>query len=335
MKPPLIVILGPTASGKSELAIKLAKFFNGEIISADSRQVYKEMNIATNKYQISKIKNQNDALAAGKQKIKSKKPIIIKQIPHYLIDIVKPNQIFTAAQFKQKAINIIKKIQKRGKIPFLVGGTGLYISAIADNLEIPQIPPDEKLRQKLEKEIEKYGVKKAYQKLLKLDPRAKNFVQEKNSRRIIRALEICLITGKKFSELRKRGKSLFNVLQIGIKISRKTLYKKINERVEKMIKDGLVDEVKNLAKKYPFALPSMSGIGYKQIGRYLKKEISLDEAIELIKRDTRRYVGKQMSWFKKHPSPEQIQQRECKKIKWIKKYSEAQKTIANFLSKVQ
>jgi len=310
-QPPLIVILGPTASGKSELAIKLAKFFNGEIISADSRQVYKEMNIATNKIQDT------------------------KQIPHYLIDAVKPNQIFTAANFKQKAINIIKKIQKRGKIPFLVGGTGLYISAVADNLEIPQIPPDEKLRKKLEKDIEKYGVKKAYQKLLKLDPQAKNFVQEKNSRRIIRALEICLITGKKFSELRKRGKSLFNVLQIGIKIPRKTLYKKINQRVEKMIKDGLVDEVKNLAKKYPFALPSMSGIGYKQIGKYLKKEISLDDAIELIKRDTRRYVGKQMSWFKKHPSPEQIQQRECKKIKWIKKYPEARNIIKDFLSKAQ
>lgn len=308
-QPPLIVILGPTASGKSELAIKLAKFFNGEIISADSRQIYKDMIIATNKIQDT------------------------KQIPHYLIGVVKPNQIFTAAQFKQKAIKIIKDIQKRGKIPFLVGGTGLYISAVVDNLEIPQIPPDEKLRQKLEKEIERYGVEKAYQKLIKLDPQAKNFVQEKNSRRIIRALEICLATGKKFSELRTRGKSLFNVLQIGIKIPKKTLYKKINERVEKMIKDGLVEEVKNLAKKYPFTLPSMSGIGYKQIGKYLKKEISLDEAVGLIKRDTRRYVSKQMSWFKKHPSPEQIQQRESKKIKWVKKYSEAQKIVKDFLSK--
>lgn len=298
MSRPLVVILGPTASGKSEMAIKLAKFFNGEIISADSRQIYKEMDIGTNK------------------------TLNFLGISYYMIDILKPNQVFTAAQFKQKAIKIIKDIQKREKIPFLVGGTGLYISTIIDNLKIPHAAPNKKLRIKIEKEIKKYGLKKIYQKLLKLDPEAKKFVEPKNPRRIIRALEVCLTTGKPFSELRKRGEPLFDVLQIGIKIPGRNLHKKINQRVDKMVKRGLVEEVKNLAKKYSFKLPSMSGIGYKQIGMYIKKEVKLNQAIELIKRDTRRYSRRQMGWFKRD-----------KNIKWIKKYTKAKKLIKFFLSR--
>ncbi len=311
IKLPLIVILGPTASGKSEMAIKLAKIFSAEngpasgwngveIISADSRQIYKEMNIGTNK------------------------TVNFHGIPHYMIDIVKPNQNFTAAQFKQKAIKIIKNIQKKDKIPFLVGGTGLYISAIVDNLKIPQVSPNKKLRKKIEKEIKKYGVKKVYQKLIKLDPQAKNFIEPKNPRRIIRALEVCLTTKKPFSQLREKGEPLFNVLQIGVKAPRKSLYKKINQRVDKMIKKGLVKEVEILAKKYSWKMPSMSGIGYKQLGMYLRKEIDREQAIELIKRDTRRYARRQISWFKRD-----------KKIKWIKHYPKAKKIIRNFLLKAR
>lgn len=294
----LIVILGPTASGKSEMAIKLAKIFNGEIISADSRQVYKKMDIGTNK-----TTNFNG-------------------IPHYMINIVKPDQIFTAGEYKKRAIKIIKNIQKRNKVPFLVGGTGLYISSIVDNFNIPEVNPNKKLRKKIESEIKKYGLKKVYQKLIKLDPEAKKFIEPENPRRIIRALEVCLITGKPFSELRKKGEPIFNTLQIGIKVPKQILYKKINQRVDEMMECGLTEEVKNLAKKYSFKLPSMSGIGYKQIGMYLKKEIDLLGSIKLIKRDTRRYTRKQISWFGRD-----------KTIKWIKKNSEAKKIIKSFLLK--
>lgn len=284
---PLVVILGPTASGKTDIAIKLAKKFRGEIICADSRTIYKGMDIGT-------------AKPCGRQITKNKWRItIVKNIPHYMIDIVRPDQIFTVAQFKNQAIEIIKNIHEHGKIPFLVGGTGLYISAIVDNLRIPHVPPNKKLREKLIKQSKKYGTIYLYKKLLKLDPESKNFVRKENLRRIIRALEVCLKTKKPFSQLRQKGKPLFNVLQIGIKIPRQKLYQRINQRVDKMIRMGLAKEVKKLAKKYSFNLPSMTGIGYRQIGLYLQNKISLEQAVELIKRDTRRYAKRQMTWFKR------------------------------------
>ena len=291
----LIVILGPTATGKTELAIKLARFFNGEIVSADSRQIYKGMDIGTNK-------------------------VFYKDFPQYLIDVVRPDQEFTVANFKRRAIKIIKDIQKRGKVPFLVGGTGLYIKAIVDNLQIPKVKPDKNLRKKIEKEIKRRGLDFVWKKLLKLDPGAEEFVQKDNPRRVIRALEVCLKTKKRFSELRKIGKPLFDILQIGLKISRQSLYRRINQRVEKMIKDGLVNEVKNLLRKYSPTLPAMSGIGYKEIINFLQGKIAFKEAIEEIKKNTRRFARRQITWFKKD-----------KRIHWVKNYQEAKKLVSNFL----
>ncbi|PKL72680.1 tRNA (adenosine(37)-N6)-dimethylallyltransferase MiaA [Candidatus Kuenenbacteria bacterium HGW-Kuenenbacteria-1] len=317
-KPQLIVILGPTASGKSELALKLAKKFNGEIVSADSRQIYKKMNIGTNK-----IKNKKLSLNEVKElKVKSlnNKVQIINNIPHYMIDIINPNKEFSLAKYKKMTIKIIKNIQKQGKIPFLVGGTGLYISSIINNFQIPKVPPNTKLREKIENEIKKYGIEKVYQKLLKLDPETEKFVQKNNARRIIRALEVCLSKGKLFSQQRQKNKPLFRVLQLGIKTNRKKLLEKINQRVDQMIKDGLIKEVTELAKKYNWNLQSMSGIGYKQMGMYLRNEINLDETIELIKRDTRRYARRQMTWFKKDD-----------RINWISNQKQSEKLIANFL----
>jgi len=311
---PLIVILGPTASGKTELALKLAKKFNGEIISADSRQIYKEMFIGTaSPYK--KLKNNNCLF--NKQK-----PILINKIPHHLLHIVSPKKEFSLAKYKKIAIKIIKDIQKRGKLPFLVGGTGLYISSIVDNFKIPNAPPNKKLREKIENEIKKYGLKKIYQKLLKIDPVAEKIVQKDNPRRIIRALEVCLSTGKLFSQQRQKNKPLFEVLQLGIKTSREELCEKINQRVNQMIKDGLIKEVIELSKKFNWNLISMSGIGYKQIGMYLRNEIDLNSAIELIKRDTRRYARRQMTWFKKD-----------KRIAWILNFQETKKIIKDFLKK--
>jgi len=284
----LIVILGPTASGKSDLAIKLAKKFNGEIISADSRQVYQEMDIGTAK----------------------------ASFPHYLIDIVKPNQEFTLAQYKKLAIKAIKDIQKRGRLPFLVGGTGLYIQAIVDNLQIPPVKPDKKLRAKLEKLTNQ----ELCQQLKKLDPLSATTIDRHNRRRLIRALEVCLITKKPFSEQRKKGQPLFNILQIGIKSNQKTLAQKINQRIEKMLKANLIEEVKRLIKKYGHKPYSMSGIGYQEIIPYLQGKTTLEQAKELIKIHTRQYARRQMSWFKRD-----------KRINWVKTESEAQKLITRFL----
>jgi len=290
----LITILGPTASGKSDLAVKLAKKFNGEIISADSRQIYKEMDIGTAKI--------------------TKKEML--GIPHYMIDIVKPNQKFTLAQFQKKTIKIIKDIQKRNKLPFLVGGTGLYIQSVVDNLKIPGTKPDEKLRNKLEKLTNQELINK----LEKLDPKALKIIDIKNKRRLIRALEICLLTKKPFSEQRKKNKSIFNTLQIGLKLDTKNLEQKIIRRIEKMIENGLIKENKKLLKKYGSKPYSMSGIGYKEIIPYINNEITLEQSKELIKIHTHQYAKRQVTWFKRD-----------KTIKWIKNYSEAEKLIQLFL----
>jgi len=289
----LVVILGPTASGKSDLAIKLAEKFNGEIISADSRQVYQEMDIGTAKIEIKKV-----------------------MIPHYLIDIIKPNQEFTLAQYKKLAVKIIKDIQKRGKLPFLVGGTGLYIQSVIDNLQIPKVKPDKKLRNKLEKLTNQ----ELCQQLKKLDPLSDATIDHRNKRRLIRALEVCLITKKPFSKQRKKDKPLFDVCQIGIKSNKKTLEKRINQRVGKMFEAGLIEEVKKLAQKYSPDLPSMSGIGYQEIIPYLQGEITLEQAKELIKQHSRQYARRQMSWFRRD-----------KRIIWVNNYQKAKKAIADFL----
>jgi len=292
----LIVILGPTASGKSDLAVKLAEKFKGEIVSADSRQIYKEMNIGT-----AKIKREE-----------------MLDIPHYMINIVKPNQEFTLAQFQKKATKIIKDIQKRNKFPFLVGGTGLYIQSIVDNLKIPETKPDKKLRKKLEKLTKEELIKE----LKKLDPEALEIIDVNNKRRLIRALEICLITKKPFSKQRERNKPIFDILQIGLKLNLNKLENKINKRTEKMMEEELIEENKKLLKKYNSKLPSMSGIGYQEIILYLNKKINLEEAKELIKIHTRQYAKRQITWFKRD-----------KRIKWINNYSQAKKLIKKFTKK--
>jgi tRNA dimethylallyltransferase len=311
---PIIAIVGPTASGKSELALYLAKKFNGEIICADSRTIYRKMNIGTAKpyLEISNLKSQISNLGPIYQ---------IKEVPHYMLDIVKPNETFTVAQFQEMAYQIIEDILKRGKIPFLVGGTGLYIDAVTKGLSIPRVPPNPELRARLEKMSNKI----LWNKLKKLDEKSALKIDPKNKRRIIRALEVCLLTGCPFSEQQKIKKSPYKVLTLGIKMPREKLYTRINERVNKMIEIGLVEEVRELLKKgYSLDLPSMSGLGYKQIGSWLVygRPKSLNEAVYQIKRDTRRFARRQISWFKRDKS-----------IKWIKNKKETEILIKNFLEK--
>jgi len=296
----LIVILGPTASGKSELAIKLAKKFKGEIVSADSRQVYKGMDIGT-----------------GKVTKKEREEIL-----HYLIDIKNPNKIYTVGQYKKEAIKAINKIIKKGKSPFLVGGTGLYLKAVIENLEIPRVKPDWKLRKSLELKIKTRGLKSLYDELIKIDPEAAYIVDSQNPRRIIRALEVAIKTKKPFSQQRKKGESLFDVLEIGLSLSEEKLKEKIEKRVNKMMKTGLVKEVQNLIKIYDKNLPTFDAIGYREIINYLNKKISLAEAIKKIKKNTWHFAKRQMTWFKKD-----------KRIIWAENQGEAEKLIKKFLEK--
>lgn len=298
----LLVILGPTASGKSALALSLVKKYGGEIISADSRQIYQKLDIGTNK----------------EKGVKKGKYYFVKGVKHFLISVIAPDKNFTLANFKNRALRAIKKIHKKGKLPILIGGTGLYIQAIVDNLSIPEVPPDKKLRLRLEK----LSNKKLIEKLRKLDPAALKKISLENKRRLIRALEVCLKTGKKFSELQKKGKPLFNILQIGISAPKEKLYKKIDARVDKMIQEGLFEETKKLYKKYGDA-PAFSGIGYGEIIQYLAGKITLEEAIRLIKRNTRRYSRRQMTWFKRD-----------NRINWIKTAVQAEKIINKWLDKL-
>ena len=290
-KPKLIVILGPTASGKSEMALSLAKKFKGEIISADSRQIYKEMDIGT-----AKLKNN-------------------QKVVHYLIDIKKPNQEFNVALFKKSAIKIIKDIQKRGKMPFLVGGTGLYIKAIVDNLNFPTAVPQLKLREKLEKK----SLKELFKAYKKLDPKGAKFIDKDNKRRLIRAIEVCKITGKPFWEQRKKEEPIFRVLQIGIKLPKKLLRNNIEKRVEKMFKDGLEKEARNLAKKYGL-IPPLQTIGYQEWKEFFEGKINKEEVKKLIIQHTNKFAKRQMTWFKRD-----------RRINWVKNLKEAEKLIKDFL----
>lgn len=306
----IIVIVGPTASGKTELGIKLAKKFDGEIINADSRQIYRGMDIGTGK---PRIRNKELGIR--------NKGVVVDGIKHHLMDIVDPDEEFTVALWKERAIKIIKDILKRKKLPIVVGGTGLYVRALIENLDIPKVPPDFALRAKLELGIRNNGLKSLYAELLKLDPDAEGVVDPHNPRRVIRALEVCFITGKPFTALKSKGKPLYNVLELGIASTKEELYKRIDKRVEEMFRSGLIEETKNLLKKYSETSPSMSGIGYKEVGEYLNGKIDLKTAIERTKFRTHAYAKRQLTWFKRD-----------KHINWLKEYKTALKLVKEFLS---
>jgi tRNA dimethylallyltransferase len=304
--PKLIVILGPTATGKTKLAVALARKFNGEIVSADSRQVYRGMDIGTGK-DLSEYKlTTND------------KQQTTKNIPYHLIDICNPNTEFNVVKYKKLALKEINEIVKRGKTPFLVGGTGLYISAIVDNLDFPAVAPSKKIRKKLEKLKKEAKIKL----LKKLDSAALEFVDINNPRRLDRALEVCL-AGYKFSELRKKKEPIFDCLQLGVTFPKKIIDKRIDTRVELMIKNGLIMETEKLIKKYGKKAAPLQTIGYKEIIDFLKNKPGQKigpETINLIKIHTHQFAKRQMTWFKRD-----------KKIKWIRNEKQATGLIKKFI----
>jgi tRNA dimethylallyltransferase len=277
----IIVILGPTASGKSELAVKIALQLGSrqaEIISADSRQIYKELNIGTGKITEKEMKG----------------------VPHHLLDVASPKRIFTVAQYQKLAKKALKDIIRRGKIPIICGGTGLYIDALIYDLKFPKVPPQKKLRVKLEM----LELPKLLELLKKLDPERYEVIDRKNKRRIIRAIEIAKVLGKA-PKIKKT--SPYDVLRIGVSVSKEKLEKRINQRVDKMIKIGLIEETKRLLKKYPANLPVFNTLGYKEIIEYLRGRTSLPEAISLIRKNTYQYAKRQMTWFRRYPG-----------VNWIK-----------------
>jgi len=274
----LLVILGPTAVGKTEVAVDLLSKIKAEIISADSRQIYKEMDIGT-------------AKPPGE---------IRNKFPHHLIDIIFPDEVFNAAEFGLKARAVIKKLQEQDKLPILVGGSGLYIKAAVDGLFVGP-GADGELRERLKERASREGSDALYRELKKVDPEAASHIHPNDQRRVIRALEVYELSGKRISSYQKERLSpLPNVVMIGLRKRRDSLYRSINERVDRMIEEGLVEEVKALlGKGYSKDLPSMQGLGYRQIIGYLNGEYSREEAVRLIKRDTRRFARRQLNWFKK------------------------------------
>ncbi|ACL69915.1 tRNA (adenosine(37)-N6)-dimethylallyltransferase MiaA [Halothermothrix orenii] len=277
----LIVILGPTAVGKTSLSLQLARDINGEIISADSMQIYKDMDIGT-------------AKASQKER---------NIIPHYMIDIIKPDQEFSVAEYQAMVDNLIPGIVYRNKVPILVGGTGLYIRAVIEGFLFPEMDKNIELRQKLQKEAQQYGNKYVYNKLKKIDPELAKKLHPNDLRRVIRGIEVYHQTGKTMTyfkkEKQKKGDRYRN-LKIGLYREREELYKRINKRVDIMIEQGLIDEVKYLLTKYPdLSKTARQGLGYKEIIGYLKREYDREEAIRLLKRNTRRYAKRQLTWFRR------------------------------------
>ncbi len=304
-KPKVVVIAGPTASGKTELAIHLAKHFSAEIVNADSMQVYRGMDIGTAKPTLEQR----------------------KRVPHHLIDVVNPDEEFNAAIYRELALDSIQNIWSRRKLCFVVGGTGLYIRALLGGLlYVP--PKDPELRNRLRKEAQEQGLKELYKRLFEYDPEYAKLIHPNDRVRIIRALEIYYLTGKKNSELiKKHGfrDSSLDALKIFLHISRKELYEKIDKRCTRMIESGLIEETRRLlVQGYSPELKPMQAIGYRQIVKYIQGEWSLKEALRRMQTDTRRYAKRQITWFKKEPEMIWIPPENIERIR---------EEISNFISR--
>lgn len=287
-KIPLLVIVGPTAIGKTDLSIKIAKELNGEIISADSMQIYKYMDIGTAKITKDEMEG----------------------VPHYLIDNVAPDEDFSVSDFKRLADFYVYDIHKRNKLPIIVGGTGLYINSLVYDLDFTAAAANLELREKFNILADNNGNDYIYEELRKVDESSADRINPNDRKRIIRALEVFYETGKPMSDYYKNFRKLndkYNIVMLGLNMDREKLYDRINKRVDKMIDDGLLNEVNNLVKMgYDEGLNSMQALGYKEIISYYKGNISLEEAIDLIKKNSRKYAKRQLTWFRRD-----------NRIKWI------------------
>ena len=280
-KPKIIVICGPTASGKTALSIKLAKKINGEIVSADSMQIYKDMDIGTAKVTIDEMEG----------------------IKHYLIDNVSPTTRYSVANFKKDALIAIKEILKKGKTPIIVGGTGLYVDSLVKGIDYDDTEIDLEYRNHLEEIAKTQGLHELYEKAVQIDSVAMEKISENDKKRIFRVLEIYHSTGKTktMQEIEsKKEENPYDYYVFAINMDREKLYERINKRVDIMIEKGLVDEVKSLISKYDKLPTAIQGLGYKEVVSYLNNEITYDEMIEKIKQESRHYAKRQLTWFKRN-----------------------------------
>lgn len=285
MKPKVIVIVGPTASGKTSTSIEIAKELNGEIISADSMQIYKEMNIGT-----------------AKPSMEERNGIM-----HYLMDIVSPDELYNVTMYKKMAEEAIEEILSKGKVPIIVGGTGLYISTLINGIEFSEVKEDTEYRNEMQALAESKGPNYLHDMLREVDPVAADNIDMNNVRRVIRALEIYKLTGKTKTQIdeESRKETKYDYMVYGIETPRENLYERINLRVDKMLEEGLIEEVKSLLEKYELSKTALQGLGYKEVKAYLEKQITYDEMVEILKMETRRYAKRQLTWFRRE-----------EKIKW-------------------
>ena len=280
-KPKVIVICGPTASGKTKSSIEVAKMVNGEIVSADSMQIYKDMTIGTAKPTTEEMQG----------------------IKHYLIDFVSPDKRYSVAEYKNDATNAIEEIISKGKTPIVVGGTGLYVNSLIYEIEYPSVELDMNYRKKLEEIAEKEGLYRLYEMAMKVDKLAMKKISPNDKKRICRVLEIYHATGKTKTQIEiesRANKPKYDYLVFGISMDREKLYERINKRVDIMIEDGLIDEVKKVLNKYDDFPTAMQGLGYKEVVEYINGDTTKEEMIEKIKMETRRYAKRQLTWFRRY-----------------------------------
>ncbi|MGH2517050.1 MAG: tRNA (adenosine(37)-N6)-dimethylallyltransferase MiaA [Ktedonobacterales bacterium] len=278
---PLLVIAGPTASGKTALALALAERLRGEIgsevVAADSRQIYRYMDIAT-------------AKPPAEERAR---------LPHHLLDVVCPDENYTLAQYQQDANRAIADSAARDMLPLLVGGTGLYVRAVVDGLAIPHVAPNPELRAELEAEAAAQGAAALHARLAAFDPVAAARIDPANTRRLVRALEVCIVSGRPFSEQQGARPTPYRPLLLGLNMERQALYARADARVDAMLAAGLVEETRGLVERgYDWRLPSMSSLGYREIGTYLRGEAALAEAVERLKLNTHAYIRRQLTWFR-------------------------------------
>ncbi|MCC5909891.1 MAG: tRNA (adenosine(37)-N6)-dimethylallyltransferase MiaA [Clostridiaceae bacterium] len=307
MKKKLVIIVGPTAVGKTSTAIEVAQKLNGEIISADSMQIYKHMNIGTAKPTTDEMQG----------------------IPHHLLDIIKPDEDFSVAEFQRKAKEIITQITTNNKMPIIAGGTGLYINSIIYNMDFTSTVSNWELRKQLQEEADKYGNEYIHNKLKDIDLELANKIHKNNVKRVIRAIEIFQESGEKIGDFKNdiQLNNEYDFIIIGLTRDREELYERINKRVDIMIESGLINEVEKLIEMgYYENLIAFKGLGYKEIIKYLKREYSLEDAKEILKRDTRRYAKRQLTWF-----------RGLKDIKWfnLSQYTSQEKLINNIIEDIE
>ncbi|NBX51936.1 tRNA (adenosine(37)-N6)-dimethylallyltransferase MiaA [bacterium] len=309
---PLMVLVGPTASGKTAMSIALARAFSGEIIAADSRTIYQEMDIGTAKPEQDK---ENGEIWSGdlKTQLFREKPLMHQGVPHWGLNMRMPEEPFTASEYQGYADKKIKEIQERGNLPILVGGTGLYVAAVVDRPSFAEVPPDPALR--LELAIK--SNEELLEEIAERDPDTAERIDAKNRRRLERAIEILRATGRRLAEVQKREEPIYSVCMLGVDVPREALYERIDARVDAMIAEGLVDEIRHLREKYGDEAPGMTGIGYRQIVAFLQGKMPLRESVIRIKQDTRQYAKRQMTWFQRDD-----------RIQWVKTTSEALEKVA-------